>query len=87
MSDFKMTQEQTNAVMVNASDNAKNIVASADGAAVRIRGAGTSVPAQLCRRRDDLRRRGGAYPGNVRGAALQYRYGRLRRRIHYNDEP
>lgn len=33
-----MTQEQTNAVMANASDNAKNIVAGADGAAVSING-------------------------------------------------
>lgn len=33
-----MTQEQTNAVMANASDNAKNIVAGADGAAVSIKG-------------------------------------------------
>lgn len=33
-----MTQEQTNAVMANASDNAKNIVAEADGAAVSING-------------------------------------------------
>lgn len=38
VSNFKMTQEQTNAVMVNASDNAKNIVAGADGAAVSIKG-------------------------------------------------
>lgn len=36
VSNFKMTQEQTNAVMANASDNAKNIVASADGAAVSL---------------------------------------------------
>lgn len=33
-----MTQEQTNAVMANASDNAKNIVAEADGAAISIKG-------------------------------------------------
>lgn len=38
VSNFKMTQEQTNAVMANASDNAKNIVAGADGAAVSIKG-------------------------------------------------
>lgn len=38
VSNFKMTQEQTNAVMANASDNAKNIVAGADGAAVSING-------------------------------------------------
>ena len=36
VSNFKMTQAQTNAVMANASDNAKNIVASADGAAVSL---------------------------------------------------
>ena len=40
-----MTQEQTNAVMVNASDNAKNIVASADGAAVSIKGLESSSKA------------------------------------------
>ena len=38
VSNFKMTQEQTNAVMANASDNAKNIVAGVDGAAVSIKG-------------------------------------------------
>lgn len=36
VSNFKMTQEQTNAVMANASDNAKEIVIDADGAAVSL---------------------------------------------------
>ena len=41
----KMTQEQTNAVMANASNNVKNIVAGADGAAVSIKGLESSSKA------------------------------------------
>ena len=42
-----MTQEQTNAVMANASDNAKKIVAGADGAAVSIKGLEKSSKAAI----------------------------------------
>jgi len=45
VSNFKMTQEQTNAVMANASNNVKNIVAGADGAAVSIKGLESSSKA------------------------------------------